>query len=249
MLFIFRQLRRSFFLPGKLRTYLAYAIGEILLIVIGILIAVQIGDWQDARKLDRQRLELIENLKVDFQTNVERLDASLEKADIYNPQLLKFLQLATVDNRHLTVDELKLLAVNTFLPIRFRAALGTYQSARDDGSFSLIADPALTELFINFEESYAYYLTNQNLDRETVLTGEAMTIRRSLGSIAVVSENRPIEPPEAYRKFGQEYRDMIAREEIYGFFELMYQIKMNQQLNLEDARKTSKQILSSLNEL
>jgi hypothetical protein len=42
MLFILRKLRRSFFLPGKLRTYLAYAIGEILLIVIGILVALQI---------------------------------------------------------------------------------------------------------------------------------------------------------------------------------------------------------------
>jgi len=52
MLFILRKLRRSFFLPGKLRTYLAYAIGEILLIVIGILVALQIlkffhGGWTE----------------------------------------------------------------------------------------------------------------------------------------------------------------------------------------------------------
>ncbi|QXD25802.1 hypothetical protein F7C95_07935 [Opitutia bacterium ISCC 51] len=45
MLFIFRKLRRSFFQPGKFRTYIAYAIGEILLIVIGILIALQIQNW------------------------------------------------------------------------------------------------------------------------------------------------------------------------------------------------------------
>ena len=41
MLFILRKIRKSFFLPGKLRTYLAYAAGEILLIIVGILIALE----------------------------------------------------------------------------------------------------------------------------------------------------------------------------------------------------------------
>jgi hypothetical protein len=38
MLRIFASIRRSFFLPGKVRTYLAYAFGEITLIVLGIMI-------------------------------------------------------------------------------------------------------------------------------------------------------------------------------------------------------------------
>ena len=59
MLFIFRKIRRSFFLPGKVRTYLAYAVGEIILIVVGILIAVQIGDWKEEAKVGRQRQTLI----------------------------------------------------------------------------------------------------------------------------------------------------------------------------------------------
>ena len=58
MLFIFRKLRRSFFLPGKVRTYFAYAIGEVALIVIGILIAVEIGDRNQVRmdRTEEQRL-------------------------------------------------------------------------------------------------------------------------------------------------------------------------------------------------
>ena len=87
------------------------------------------------------------------------------------------------------------------------------------------------------------------MDRERVLTGEAMAIRRSIGSIAVVSENRNVVPPDAYRKFCQDYRDLIAREDIYGFFELMYQIKTNQQANLETAKETTLEILDGLNDL
>jgi hypothetical protein len=45
MLFIFRKLRRSFFLPGKVRTYVAYAVGEISLIMVGILLAFSVDAW------------------------------------------------------------------------------------------------------------------------------------------------------------------------------------------------------------
>ncbi len=44
MLLILRKIRRSFFLPGKVKTYLAYAVGEIVLIVVGILLALQISE-------------------------------------------------------------------------------------------------------------------------------------------------------------------------------------------------------------
>ena len=79
MLFLLRQLRRSFFQPGKLRTYVAYALGEILLIVIGILIALQIQNWNQQR-LDRIEegyllIELIDNLNQE----VERLEVGTER--------------------------------------------------------------------------------------------------------------------------------------------------------------------------
>ena len=45
MIKIFRQLRRTFLLQNQTSKYIKYAIGEILLVVIGILIAVQINTW------------------------------------------------------------------------------------------------------------------------------------------------------------------------------------------------------------
>jgi hypothetical protein len=54
MLHFLRHIRRSFFLPGKVRTYLAYAFGEIVLIVVGILIALEANEWKEER---RDRIE------------------------------------------------------------------------------------------------------------------------------------------------------------------------------------------------
>ncbi len=71
MLFLLRKIRKSFFLPGKLRTYLAYAFGEIVLIVVGILIAFQINAWSEkkaARDFEvRMLLEIKSALEQDFE--------------------------------------------------------------------------------------------------------------------------------------------------------------------------------------
>ena len=67
MLAFFRRIRQSLLSEIKFSSYLLYAIGEILLVVIGILIALSINNWnQDRieRKIEKKLLaELFENLE------------------------------------------------------------------------------------------------------------------------------------------------------------------------------------------
>ena len=51
MLKFFRSIRRQLLNENKTGKYFRYAIGEILLVVIGILIALQINNWNEGRKL------------------------------------------------------------------------------------------------------------------------------------------------------------------------------------------------------
>ena len=51
MLKFFRNIRKNLISNGKTVNYLKYAIGEIILVVIGILIALQINNWNENRKL------------------------------------------------------------------------------------------------------------------------------------------------------------------------------------------------------
>ena len=53
--------------------YLKYAIGEIALVVIGILLALQINNWNERRKGLRAEHSILINLKKDFQVNQETL--------------------------------------------------------------------------------------------------------------------------------------------------------------------------------
>ena len=50
MIKFFRHIRKNLLVENKTSKYFKYAIGEIILVVIGILIALQINNWNESRK-------------------------------------------------------------------------------------------------------------------------------------------------------------------------------------------------------
>jgi DNA-binding PadR family transcriptional regulator len=79
MLHFFRSIRRSFFLPGKVRTYLAYALGEIVLIVVGILIALEVNNWNEGRKEQEQGKKFIKEIYQDLKAHQSRLEEVIDQ--------------------------------------------------------------------------------------------------------------------------------------------------------------------------
>ena len=73
MLKIFRRLRQNVLAENKFNRYLLYAVGEILLVVIGILIAISIDNWNQERILRNEEQVALQNLKQDFEYNREAL--------------------------------------------------------------------------------------------------------------------------------------------------------------------------------
>jgi len=63
----------------KIQTYLLYAIGEILLVVIGILIALQVNNWNEERKGYEEERETVERLRAEFVNNLEELRNDIER--------------------------------------------------------------------------------------------------------------------------------------------------------------------------
>ena len=81
MIKVFRNIRRRLLRENRFTRYMLYAIGEIILVVIGILIALQINNWNENRKTDIREGELIENLHIEFQDNLQELDSISKEVD------------------------------------------------------------------------------------------------------------------------------------------------------------------------
>mgnify|MGYP001321343033 CR=1 FL=1 len=78
MIKFFRHIRRRLLAENRFTRYFIYAIGEIVLVVIGILIALQVNDWNDDRKRvvqERKMLnELLMNLRLDTAEHAWNMD-------------------------------------------------------------------------------------------------------------------------------------------------------------------------------
>jgi hypothetical protein len=75
--------------------YLKYAIGEIVLVVIGILIALQLNNWNENRKERHIELKLLTSIKNDIAEDIKNMAAMIateEIASIYNQKLISVLK-------------------------------------------------------------------------------------------------------------------------------------------------------------
>jgi len=66
MLHFFRKIRHDLIANSQTFKYLKYAIGEVILVVLGILIALQINNWNEQKKQDLKKQVYIDRLKYDL---------------------------------------------------------------------------------------------------------------------------------------------------------------------------------------
>jgi len=81
MIKFFKTIRQQLVMENKTSKYIKYAIGEIVLVVIGILIALQINTWNDQRKQENEEKQALVNIKQDFSYNKKLLQEVLTDTD------------------------------------------------------------------------------------------------------------------------------------------------------------------------
>ena len=86
MIAFFRRLRRRIIGEGKTWAYLKYALGEIVLVVLGILIALQINNWNNQRLEAQRAITLYENLKAQVEDDLRNIEGMIEYNAFLNEQ-------------------------------------------------------------------------------------------------------------------------------------------------------------------
>ena len=74
----FSKMRYRLAAENKVGRYLRYAVGEIILVVIGILIALQVNNWNSERLGSIEELNILEGLKNEFEQNLQSINDDLE---------------------------------------------------------------------------------------------------------------------------------------------------------------------------
>ncbi|MDN3204118.1 DUF6090 family protein [Algoriphagus sediminis] len=150
MISLFRKIRQKLLKENRITQYLAYAIGEIFLVVIGILIALQINTWNQQRIENDEELEILFGLKEEFENNLEEINFSIiinSKVTEDCLQLTQLIRSNSIENNPELVDEL-LVRVGTFNS--FDAQTGVASEIVNSGKLNLLRNDALRTQIVNW---------------------------------------------------------------------------------------------------
>ena len=90
MLKFFRRIRRKLIDEGNLKRYLIYAIGEVLLVMIGILLALQVNNWNERNKEGNQEEAFLIGVKNDLNKDLAVVE-KLQKNSSYRLSHFKMI--------------------------------------------------------------------------------------------------------------------------------------------------------------
>jgi len=140
MLTFFRRIRKGLLGDGATSKYLLYAIGEIALVVIGILIALQINNWNSQKLDNKLESEYLGRLQSDLQFDLETLNWSLPYVGEKKEALKRALQLIKTDTLIHSDTLTQILDVSTRLSIsiRINRQNATYSELVSTGNLNLI---------------------------------------------------------------------------------------------------------------
>lgn len=152
----------------KITSYLLYAIGEIILVVIGILIAVTINNWNEQKKLRARESAFLTNLQVDLKSDSLRLaelQEDLTVAFSYKVLFLKHAEGRPVDKDSLTDHFYQQYQILTdFVP-----NTATVDELKNTG-LTLISDPSLRRQIVTLYNEYGNLKLKLTLGQEKAQT-------------------------------------------------------------------------------
>lgn len=138
---------------NKTTTYFKYAIGEIILVVIGILIALSINNWNDSRKQKLVDTKYFKNLKNDLIGDRERLDLMIH----YSEEKVKAAKRVMTSIKQDTVGSLyefsEAIRILLFVD-EFRPDQSTYNEMKSSGNFSTIQNDTLKLKILKLQKIY-----------------------------------------------------------------------------------------------
>jgi hypothetical protein len=135
---------------GKVKNYLLYAIGEIVLVVIGILIALQINNWNEEtkdRKLEQTAYcKFLEDVNQDEGQLNELIKDNIERLS-NNKELIVQLQ-----EPHPLREKVSNLMQNTLsrLRFKFKSSQSAFEDLKSSGKLNIITDQGLKKELLNY---------------------------------------------------------------------------------------------------
>lgn len=171
MLHFFRQIRKSLMEQHKVRTYLLYAVGEIALVMIGILLALQVNNWNIERQERQKEQEILKALKVEFQANLYDLQRVSDEHELIYSELSEIQHIT--ESRNYEDPRLDSLIHGVVRWFTFTERPSASSNLINSGNLNLITNDELRDLITQWSGTVADVVDDEvytaDFIRETML--------------------------------------------------------------------------------
>ena len=164
----FRTIRLNLLTNNNIKKYLLYAIGEIVLVVIGILIALKINNWNNVQIEKLEEIKTYTDVKEQIQQNLEEI-TKLESLNAYYKSLYDRGNRIISNKQYKSIDTLAYIAMNLSQYSDFHGNDNLYESLVNSGDIKLIKNSDIQKKLQNLESTYRYINKLEDIQWEIII--------------------------------------------------------------------------------
>lgn len=198
---------------NRTKKYLLYAIGEIILVVIGILIALQINNWNENRKINLEEDKILLNLTTDLKQALQESKSQI----IREQNISKSLQIILTDSpereRYFDHSKADSLFYESFLSLQTTSPIiQTYSDIKSSGKVSLITNQQIKDRLTKLENS----MTDLRFQVDDNMTVQQLNVDKvTIKYLDIVKMLNERNPKFKLTEIGQnDYRTLLQNKEI-----------------------------------
>ncbi len=215
MINFFRKIRYDLMEKNKTGQYLKYALGEIALVVIGILIALQINNLNTKRIEKREEISSYKNIKRQINDDKNVISGIIDYNNLYYKQY-KYANQVIEQNDRSKIDTLGKIALKLYKYSDYNRSSNIYQNLINSGELKLLKNRDIIEQIQRLEETYIYMNRMEKIHFQVIMSGAHLDIHKS-----IKFSGRSVRKPKEL--FGVEFQNhfigmmgiMEEKDEIY----------------------------------
>ena len=144
---------------NKFSKYFVYAIGEIILVVIGILIALQINNWNEQNKSKKEEMKILNEIKISLARDLKYMSINL-RSDSSSIRHLKIIK-EQLQLEKPTIDSLNYFYQSLLFTNSVDITTGPYETLKSKG-LDLISNDSLRNGIVYYYEQTSKYYIDKN---------------------------------------------------------------------------------------
>ena len=151
MLRFFHQLRQRLLTDNKFRKYLLYAVGEVFLVMVGILLALQVNNWNEDNKERKLEVKYLKGLRADLEKDLKSLAFMRTYRQTASVTALKFLNAEKIGASSEAQQEFLEDFIKVHFWYEFTPNDNTFKELTSSGNLSILQNESIKLGLLNLE--------------------------------------------------------------------------------------------------